>query len=135
MGRHGHQASRGQVAGRLEAAHDRPEPAELAFERSIGLEDTAGGKRQDLAAAVAEHRVGTQAQPGQYLVKPIVRSETTLTAVAVDQSFSSPPGTGPKRCSLGGTISPKSRAIRSAVSNIARTSGKWKQRSASMPGY
>ena len=52
---------------------------------------------------------------------------TTFTAVAVDQSFSSPPGTGPNKCSLGGTVSPRSRAIRSAVSNSRRTSGKWKQ--------
>ncbi len=32
------------------------------------------------------------------------------------------------------TVSPRSRAMRSAVSKRRRTSGKWKQRSASMPG-
>ena len=60
---------------------------------------------------------------------------TTLTAVAGDQSFSSLAGTRPNRCSLGGNLSPRSSAMRSAVSKSRRTTGKWMQRSASMPGY
>ena len=67
--RHGDQSRRGQVARRLETAHDRPEPAQLALERPIGLENARGGQGQDLAAAMAEHRVGPQAQPGQHLVQ------------------------------------------------------------------
>ena len=68
VGGDGDQAGLGQVAGGLEVAKDRAEPAELLLESAVGREDTRGGKGQQLAAAVADHGVGPKLEPGQELI-------------------------------------------------------------------
>ena len=112
-----------------------PSRPSLLLERPIGLEDTRGGQGQHLAAAVAEHGVGLQAQPGQDLVQGPLRVEDDVHRRRGRPELFVTARHRPNRCSLGGTVSPRSRAMRSAVSNRRRTSGKWKQRSASIPGY
>ena len=69
IGRHGNQSSLGQVARRLEPAHDRTQSAQLALELSVSGEDTRGCQREQLAATVAQHRVGLQAQAEEHLIQ------------------------------------------------------------------
>ncbi len=65
----GHELRRRHLAGRFEAAEDRPEPAQLPFQLAIDTEHARGGQGQHLAAAVADHRVRTQAQTRQHLIQ------------------------------------------------------------------
>ena len=118
----------GQVAGCFEAAKDRAEPAELLLEGAVGREDPRRGEGQQLAAAVADHRVGPQLEPGQELIHgPLGVQDDVHRRRRRPELFVALVGTA-EECSLGGIGSPTSRAMRSAVSKSRRTTGKWMHR-------
>ena len=137
VGGDGHQPGRRHVAGRLEAAEDRAEPAELALQLAIGPSTPAAARARISPLLWPTTASGRRPSRVSTWYSAHCAFRTTFTAVAVDQRPAAPSDSSarPNRCSLGGTVSPRSRAMRSAVSNCRRTSGKWRQRSASIPGY
>ena len=74
-GRHGDQPRLGYVARRLETAKDLSEPAQLLFQDPVGPQHAGRGQGQNLAAAVAEHGVGDQTQPGQQSMQGPLRGQ------------------------------------------------------------
>ena len=104
-------------------------------ERSVSS-TPAAAEGVKFAAAMADDGVGVEAPaataPG---TDPIATKAPPVTAVSVVQSASEADDAVRRGGGSSGTASPDSRAILSAVSSSARSSGKCGQRSASIPGY
>ncbi len=73
VGGDGHQAGGRQVARRFEPPEQRGERPEAILERLVHRHDPGRRQREELAAAVADHRVGHQAQPEQELIQSPLR--------------------------------------------------------------
>ena len=128
----------GTSAGRLQAAEDRAQPAELPLELPVRPQHARRRQGQELAAAVAGHRVGLQAEPGQHLVeRPLRRSGPRSPPSAPTRARPRP------RRSTRGRTGARSAAprhpARARCDRPCRTAGgprgSARQRSASIPGY
>ena len=69
-----------------------PSRPSCCFQDPVGPQDSGRGQGQNLAAAVADHGVGDQTEPGQQSMQGALRSQDEFTAVAVDQRSSPPSG-------------------------------------------
>lgn len=68
IGGGGDQVRHRQVTGSFKAAKDGAQMSKLLLEHPIGRKNPRGGECQQLAAAVANHRVGLQSEMGEKLI-------------------------------------------------------------------